>query len=473
MVLPPVLLVLDAWPLGRWRASVASSRARASVAGSVGTSGEGSVGTNLASSVAGSSVPARHFLALLDLIAEKAPFFALSAIFAALAMWGQASIPGALVSWSDHTLGERIVQCFYGLAFYPAKTLAPVDLSPIYGLPDSVSLAQPRFAVAVLAVIVAIALCVRFRARVPVLLAAAVAFALAIAPVLGLTQAGPQLVADRYSYIACIPFALVAGGALFELASSTWRTIAIAGAVIVVGMLVTATRAQTALWKDSALLWTHALEIEPNNALNHLNLAQARIEQASLAADPAQKRAHLADAQRLLERGLAQKQHALLYASLARVHQVLWEMDPASKDHHEIAALEAMQRAVELARSTNQYTPDYQLNLGSALFNAGRVDEAIVELASYLHDRPDSFLGRYNLGFALVRKARFEEGARELEYATRLEPTHVNAWGNLGLAYEAAGDAPRAIEAYRRVLALAPDHRAAAAHLRELTRHER
>jgi len=452
MVLPAVLLVLDVWPLGRARCALIFERTRRHDA------------------VDSEPRRASFALAFLDLVLEKAPLVALAFIFGALAMWGQASIPGALVSWSEHTLGERILQCFYGLAFYPSKTLVPLHLSPIYGLLDVLSIRDARFAIPLVAVLVASFVLFRFRARVPALAAACVAFAISIAPVLGLTQAGPQLVADRYSYLACLPFALLAGGALLIVSSSAWRTHATFAALAVLGVLVAATRAQSQLWASSSALWTHALEIEPGNPLVYLNLAQARIEEGLLASEASVKRAKLTDAQRLLERGLALKQNALLYSSIARVHQVLWEMDPRSTEHHEVAALAAMRRAVELAKITNQYTPDYQLNLGSALFNTGKVDEAIVELASFLHERPDSFLGSFNLGFALVRKQRFEEAARELEYATRLEPAHVNAWGNLGFAYEGLGDKPRAIDAYRHVLAIEPNHATATARLRELTR---
>jgi tetratricopeptide (TPR) repeat protein len=477
MVLPVVLLVLDVWPLGRARAAIELARGRN--AADTRRANEHPISPDRGArsrdhGARDSQLQRPSFsLTLLDLVLEKAPLFALAFVFGALAMWGQASIPGALVSWSDHTLGERILQCFYGLAFYPTKTLVPLHLSPIYGLLDVLSIRDLRFAVPLIVVLAACFALFRFRARVPALVAACVAFAISIAPVLGLTQAGPQLVADRYSYLACIPFALLAGGVLLIVSSGAWRTHATLAALAVLGVLVAATRAQAQLWTQSSALWTHALEIEPGNPLVYLNLAQARIEEALLASDLSVKRAKLTDAQRLLERGLALKENPLLYSSIARVHQVLWEMDPRSSEHHETAALVAMCRAVELAKSTNQYTPDYQLNLGSVLFNAGQVDEAIVELASFLHERPDSFLGRFNLGFALVRKQRFEEAARELEYATRLEPEHVNAWGNLGFAYEGLGDKARAIEAYRRVLAIEPNHATATARLHELTRSDR
>jgi hypothetical protein len=155
--MPALLLVLDVWPLRRVR-------------------GPGAV---------------------WRLVAEKAPFVALTLVFARLATWAQAGAGEAMRALSDHGPGERLVQALYGLAWYPAKTVAPLDLAPIYALPPELSLADPRFALPALAVLAATALLVAMRRRWPGALAAWVAFAVIVSPVLGLAQSGPQLVADR------------------------------------------------------------------------------------------------------------------------------------------------------------------------------------------------------------------------------------------------------------------------------------
>ena len=76
VMLPLVLLVLDAWPLARVRRGT-----------------------------------------LVALAVEKLPLLSLSVVFGALAVWGQAQFPETLSNWTDHTLGERLVQALYGLAF--------------------------------------------------------------------------------------------------------------------------------------------------------------------------------------------------------------------------------------------------------------------------------------------------------------------------------------------------------------------
>ncbi len=442
MTLPLAFLVLDVWPLAR---------------------------TDVEIGVAKGATRTRRAVAFADLALEKAPLFALTAVFAVLAMWGQASIPGTLASWTDHTFGERVLQCFYGLAFYPLKTVAPFGLAPIYGLPDDVLISDPRFYSAVLGVAAVYGALVHYRSRVPALIAASLCFAISVAPVLGMTQAGPQLVADRYSYLSCIPFALVVGGGVLIGALGSWRAPATAIAFLVLVALSFATRAQCEYWTDSEKLWQRGLATEPENALNYLNLAQARIEESESAKDSEQKKALLTSAHELVDQALARKRHPLLLATLAKIEQGLWLLDPRSKEHHEKLAMTAMQDAFDLAKSQGTLTPEYHLNLGATLYGVGKEAEGIAELEIYLRDRPESAIAHSKLGYAYLHARRYADAVREYQLALALEPLDVDAWGNLGQSFENVGDKERAIESYRRVLAIQPSHQAATFRLRALT----
>jgi tetratricopeptide (TPR) repeat protein len=248
----------------------------------------------------------------------------------------------------------------------------------------------------------------------------------------------------------------------FALERPRWRLAAACVALAAVAASTGATRRQTAFWTTSEALWTRALEIEPENPLAHLNLAHACIERAEHEREASAIRAQLDLARALLERGLALKRDPLFLAALAHVHELLWKLDPKSIERHDVAALDTMREAVKLAGEKDQLTPDYHLNLGSALFNAGRTDEAIAELEEYLRERPRSFTGRLDLGLAYLRVHRAAEGVRELETALSLEPSHVQAWGSLGVGYEELGLRDRAVDAYRKVEALELDRSSSA-----------
>ena len=414
LVLPLVLLVADVWPLRR----------------------------------------AKDLRTFVLCAVEKLPMLVLSVLFARIAFWGQRWIPGVMVSWEDHTLGERILQAFHGLAFYGWKTLLPIRLSPIYELPPDLRLGDPRFLVPVVVVLAVAGVLLAQRRRVPALVAAAVAYALAIAPVLGFSQAGPQLVADRYSYLACLPFALLVGAGVALLPGRS-RVPASAAAILVLGGL---TYAYSSTWKTSTSLWEHARAVEPDAFLSSLNLGHARVRQAEATTDRTKRDALLEEAAGLFEAARAHGDAPLAYSGLALVKQRQWQLDPRHPRETAEASLAYARRALEVAKARGVEEPKYHLNLGVALGNAGHPNEALDEIRGYVAEVPDSFLGHQSIGVLLLSIPDHAGAARELERAVELEPGAVDAWGNLGIAKQELGLRDEAIRCFERVLLLRPGH---------------
>src|SRR5262249_6712640 len=106
--------------------------------------------------------------------------------------------------------------------------------------------------------------------------------ALLVLPVTGaVAHAGLQLVADRYSYLSGLGFAVLAGGVLAWFLRQRARfkpTVvgaALLAAVLVVAGWAYAARRQTAIWHDSETLWRHALDVHPENPHAHYYIAGA------------------------------------------------------------------------------------------------------------------------------------------------------------------------------------------------------
>jgi tetratricopeptide (TPR) repeat protein len=99
-----------------------------------------------------------------------------------------------------------------------------------------------------------------------------------LAPVLGIVQSGPQLVADKYSYVSCIGWAVLVGGVMLSLwcsrrpAAKRWAGGLAAVAVGVVVTLFALAYQQTGVWHDSKSLWEHALAVGHESTTAHLNL---------------------------------------------------------------------------------------------------------------------------------------------------------------------------------------------------------
>ena len=107
-----------------------------------------------------------------------------------------------------------------------------------------------------------------------------------VAPVLGLAQVGPQLVADRYTYLACLPFSLLLTAALIRLRRSTALTrSATAGAAIALVVLGILSVRQTSVWRDPLTLWTHALRLDPDNYVAYTNRGWASTDPETAIAD--------------------------------------------------------------------------------------------------------------------------------------------------------------------------------------------
>lgn len=241
VTLGAVLLLLDAWPLGRMRP---------------GEDGRRPVGR---------------------LILEKVPYLALGvacAGAAALAQEAGAQGQTAVVGLAEHGILQRAVQAAFGLAFYLYKTLVPVGLSPLYELERDFDVTRPGYLVSVAVVLSITALVLVLRRRWPALAVAWFAYAIIVSPVLGVLQSGAQLAADRYTYLSCIPFAVLAAGGLAALASrrrTRAAVLSLAGVLILaLGVL---SWKQTRIWRDSLSLWTHAAEVEPDSYIAHFNLA--------------------------------------------------------------------------------------------------------------------------------------------------------------------------------------------------------
>jgi Flp pilus assembly protein TadD len=100
-------------------------------------------------------------------------------------------------------------------------------------------------------------------------------------------------------------------------------------------------------------------------------------------------------------------------------------------------------------------------NLGSALSNRDRFEEAAVHLARAVELKPDYGDARYNLGYVLVRLGQLDAGVRELTEAVRLEPENYMAHNNLGVAYLIQNDYAKAAERFKEAVRLKPDFTAA------------
>jgi tetratricopeptide (TPR) repeat protein len=197
---------------------------------------------------------------------EKLPFFALSAITAVVAFKALLTL-GNTRSLADLGIGARIFLSVYGSAFYVFKTVVPLDLSPLY--PLTVTITWWHFAFVIAATLVAVFM----RRRWPAFTAVWLVYVITVSPVLGFFHNGPQAVADRYSYLACLGWALLIAAA----AAQPWPGVRVVRALLCAAVIVLCllTWQQASVWRSAVTLWSHAASLGSGGRAAHANLAEA------------------------------------------------------------------------------------------------------------------------------------------------------------------------------------------------------
>src|SRR2546428_563383 len=374
--LPVVLLILDVYPLRR-------------LGGAVGWWSE----------------PARR------VYVEKIPFVLLAAAASAIALWAQLS-HNTMVSVVQLSAPGRLAVSVYGLSFYLWKMVAPVNLSPLYELPPTVNPWAPPFIVSYGVVLAITAIVLAFRRRVPGLPAAWVVYIVVLLPVLGIFQSGPQITADRYTYLAGLGWAILAGAGLLSCWHAT-RFLIPSCAVCLIAGLGVLTWNQVQVWRDSEQLWSHAAAIDPRSPVGQYSWGLALAQEGKLT------------------------------------------------------------EAIEHYTTALRIKPDYadaHINLGIALAQQGKLAEASEHYQQALHSKPDSADAHASWGLALAQQGKRAEAIDHYRQALQIKPGSAEVHIIWGTALADRGRLAEASEHYRQALQIQPDHAAAQSNLLNVLR---
>src|SRR5213594_3836829 len=434
--LPVVLLILDVYPLRR-------------LGGALGWWSE----------------PARR------VYVEKIPFVLLAAAASAIAVMAQSSVHAA-ASLAQLSVPGRLAVSAYGLSFYLWKMVVPLNLSPLYELPPTVNPWAPPFFLSYGLVLALTAIILALRRRVPGLPAAWLAYIVVLLPVLGILQSGPQIAADRYTYLAGLGWAVLAGAGLL----STWRRwppFVLTGlAVVLLSGLGTLTWNQVEVWHDSEKLWTHALAIDPKTSMAQFGLGRVLADQGK----PAEAIEHYRQALNIKpDYGAAHYNWGVVLgqqgkpAEAIEHYRLALQMRPNSAEAHNnwglaLADQGKLAEAMEHYRQALEIKPDSveaHTNWGLALADQGKLAEAIEHYRQALNIKPDHGAAHYNWGVVLGQQGKPAEAIEHYRLALQMRPNSAEAHNNWGLALADKGKLAEAIEHYRQALDIMPDYGAA------------
>ncbi|HLY07742.1 MAG TPA: tetratricopeptide repeat protein [Planctomycetota bacterium] len=426
---------------------------------------------------------------------EKLPFLLCSIAAGAMAIHAAGAAKDA-VSLGTSGLPERVEQASYGLCFYLVKSVLPVHLSTLYLAPVPFDPWAPRFLASVMGVVLILVLAVAFRRRRPEVLTAWLCYALLLVPVLGLVPVGPQIAADRYTYLAHLPWAVLAAFLVDRMLRpqsetgsppprSRWVLGGAGALVLALGGL---TFAQTSVWADSVSLWTQALRVDPDNfvacnqlgtalaarhdasgALRYLDhaihvypaFAEARYNRGSLRLDAGDLAGAIEDESEAIR--LA-PDYGPAYQIRGMARKSKGDAEGARADQADADRLAAAARSSPTAGPTSSGPVAHagsaevqeHNNKGNQLASGGDFDGAIAEYSEAIRIDPGIAAIYNNRGNARASKGDQALAVRDYSEALKLDPGFAEAYANRGISRALLRDLRGALGDYTEALKIAP-----------------
>ena len=404
VTLPFVLLLLDFWPLGRFREQEIPIRGRLQTASS-----EPQAASGPQQAAHHSPLTARQFLLaarhspLTALVIEKVPLVALSVVssivtYEAQRRWGSMNPRNITV------LDARLANAALSYVRYLVNMLWPAGLAAFYPylhpIPGWLALGSVIFLGAVTLAVT------HLRWRHPYLVLGWLWYVGTLVPVIGLVQVGLQSMADRYTYVPLIGLFIVLAWGIPELLRQ-WpfrnTVLATLAAFVIVACMITA-RDQVQYWRSTLSLWDHTRQVTSGNfsASYWVGIAlarQGRVAEAipyyveSIRINPAYEPAR----------------NELGYA--------LWLQGRVDEGIAQF--LEALRINPRFAEAHN--------NMGALLWSQGKADEAAAQFSEALRVRPEYAEAHKNLAAVLLNQGKPDQAIRELQEALQIDPNYQEA----------------------------------------------
>jgi len=386
---------------------------------------------------------------------EKIPFLVLAFVAGLVGLFVKQG-----VAFEELGALHRLALALYGLASYGWKTVIPLGLSPIYEVRGNFNPWEWRFLLSGTAVLAFSIVLFAVRHRWPAGLASWIYYALILIPYVGVlvpvltgsvqtvTLNELEVGADRYSYLACLPWAVLSGAGIVY----GWRLwlsqrggfgaffLACTPLAAIVVVLMGLTWKQTQVWHDSESLWRQILKANPTSSIAYNNIGNS-----------------------LLMRGESKEAIGFYRKAL--------EIDPNYADAHfdlataliQIGELQAAIEQFHAGLVFDPKNPKAHYYLGRGYAKRGQMEEAITQFRESLALAPTQSVVHYDLGTALAMEGHLDEAADHFRQAIVLDADYGEPHHSLGRILGAQGRLQEATEEFQKAVHLRPDF--AEAHL--------
>ena len=421
VTLPFVLLLLDFWPLQRFKPST-----------------------------------------LQRLLCEKIPFLALS-VAACVVTYVVQKNGGAV---SKNPLSFRVENALWAYERYLAKTFWPSDLAIFYPFPSHGLLGLAIVSALLLALFSVIFIALS-RSQ-PYLLVGWFWFLGVLVPAIGIIEVGSASMADRYDYLPSVGLFILVTWALNDLLGSQRgkQFLATTAAATLIACLIITTH-QIKYWRNSITLFSHALQVTTDNYVADACLGQA----LDAIGDEKNALIFCQDAVRIdPDYPPAQSFLGAVLWKTGDTNQALACLDTAARvaGHNPILQYNLGKFLLEHnypdkadARFSSALKDDPGFAeahnaLGKTLLKQGKLQQATDELLQATELEPDNAQFRYDLGTVLLTESQSTPAITEFSRAIELQPNFEEAHENLAVALTSEGRLPEAITHFTKVVQLQP-----------------
>ncbi len=432
--IPAVMLLMDYWPLGRFK---------------------------------------------WKMIYEKLPFIVLGGTSAIITYISHMKTAGISVAYKGG-IGESILILCHNIIFYLYKVICPVNLSSYYAFPRPIDLSAPIVVWGVIGTCILIPLLIYSLRWTRSLFVGWLVFFVAIFPTLGVIGFSFGIASDKYAYLPSIGLLMMLTWFLSKVSFSgdlgkrTLRGIIIGLIVLILaGAETSATRGYLSQWHDTDRLLTYMLRMDPDappvhNMLGILQANEGKYDKAIEHYDQAIK---------------GWSEYPAAYHNLGNAHRNQGNYDLAIGYYRKAVELKAddaeahndlgvclakkgsLEDAVDHFRNALRIKGDsaeIYHNLGNALIFQGKLDEGIEQLQKTLEINNDNFeaLNRpvvhKMVADVFYKQGKYDEAIEEYNEALSLEPKMLAVLNSLAEVYLAKGNMAQAVGSWQRAIEIKP-----------------
>jgi Flp pilus assembly protein TadD len=382
VTLPFILLLLDYWPMGRF----------------------------LRKKISG-------------LVLEKMPFFVLSALSSVITVIAQRA-GGSVVPAEALSVKVRLVNAVVSYIVYIGKMFWPSRLAVLYPHPGAAAPVATVIICSLLLLFLSVGfLCLA--GRYGFLIVGWLWYIITLVPVLGIVQVGAQSMADRYTYIPLTGLFIITAWSVREvvLKFPVLKIISAFVCVVILAALSLCSLVQLTYWKDSSVLFKHAIDVTNSNYIMHGNYGDL-----------------LKDAGRLDEAIGHYNQSLRIKPDYYKVYNNLGIALERKGKFEE--AVNCFQKVIELTKDKrlkpNQPAgfAEAHCNLATILGQQGQYEQAIEHFRVALTIRPDDAKAHFSLAVLLLKQGRTDSAIESFRRALQIAPEFEQAKIQLNAALE-------------------------------------